>query len=301
VDAVDTSWVPRPPLNVARGGLTSATLTNTPDRGRTYAIGGFTTGFDTELDSVEVLDPERGRWHPIAPMRTARGNAAASVTRDGVFVFGGFARGKPLDVVEILDLASGRWRAGRPLPGVRGGAGAAAIGELSYVVGGFDADDRATGAVFAYDPHADTWRDCRPMRVKRGLLKVAALSGYLYAVGGAGDGRTFQAAVERYDPATDTWQATAPLSTGRGNPGVAVAGSHIVVVGGVGAGGALRTSERYDARTDRWHAMDPLLAAGRGSLAAAYVGGGRLVAFGGFEPTGGTPTASARVEALALR
>jgi hypothetical protein len=296
---VTVEWMPRPSLNVARGGLTGTT------HAVTYAIGGFTSGFGAELDSMEELDPVRGRWRPVAPMPTARGNPAAAAVRRDVYVFGGFVRDKALDVVEVFDPRSGRWRTGRPLPAARGGAAAAAIGGRIYVVGGFDDADRATATVFSYDPRTDTWDTVHPMGTRRGLLKVADLNGHLYAIGGVDDSRTFLSTVERYDAGSDRWQPVAPLLTGRGNPGVAVAGRHVFVIGGAGPAGPLRTTERYDARADRWHELEPLLAVGRASLSAAVTTGGRgndrgafLVAFGGFEVDGGPPIASARVEAL---
>jgi hypothetical protein len=51
-----STWTPRPSLNLARGGLISATVD-----GRTYAIGGFTNNF-RELRSVEVLEADSDGW-----------------------------------------------------------------------------------------------------------------------------------------------------------------------------------------------------------------------------------------------
>ncbi|GAA2656265.1 Kelch repeat-containing protein [Paractinoplanes durhamensis] len=283
-------WQARPSLNVARGGLIGTTT------GTTYAIGGFTSGFGTGLDSVERLDPAGGHWRLIAPMPTARGNPAAATVRGDVYVLGGYADDKILDVVEILD--GDRWRTGRPLPGARGGAAAAAIGDRLYVVGGFDATDNATTAVSVYDVHNDAWHDAHPMRTARGLLKAEVLDGHLYAIGGTVDVQVFQATVERYDPAADRWHTVAPLHTGRGNPGVAAdGGRRIFVVGGASANGPLRTTEVYEPHADRWRTLDPLLTVGRASFSAA-VHDDLLVAFGGFELTADTPTASSRVEAL---
>ncbi|WP_433378027.1 Kelch repeat-containing protein [Actinoplanes sp. CA-142083] len=291
-------WIPGPPLNVARGGLINATFKTA------YAIGGFTTGFGEELDAVERLDRDRGRWARVTPMPTARGNPAAAAAGERIYVFGGFIGDKPADVVEVLDPTAGAWQVRRPLPGGgRGGAAAAAVGERIYLVGGFDADDIATGATEAYDAIADVWHSVRPMPTRRGLLKLAVVGGQIYAIGGRDDNAASLPAVERYDPATDTWHAAAPMSTGRGNPGIAVAGGRIYAVGGQGAGVALRTTERYDPAADRWETLSPLLAVGRSSLSADHVViGGRdlLIAFGGFEIVGGTPVASARVESLAL-
>jgi N-acetylneuraminic acid mutarotase len=302
VPSSDTAaqWRPRPSLNVARGGLIDAMA------GKTYAIGGFTTGFGAELDAVEELDPAHGQWRLVAPMPTARGNPAAAGARGEVYVFGGFVRDKTVDVVEVFDPRTGHWRTGRPLPGARGGAGAAAVGDRVYVIGGFDADDIATAAVTVYDTHADTWQSVRPMPSKRGLLKVAQLDGRLYAIGGRDDNQVNQSAVQRYDPVADRWHTMAPLRTARGNPGVAAAARHLFVVAGAGPDGPLRTTERYDVHADRWQTLDPLLPVGRASLSAAYVTDGDaahghrdlLIAVGGFTVTDGLPTASARVEAL---
>src|SRR4051794_30692567 len=144
-------WVPGPPLTVARGGLINTTFKTA------YAIGGFTTGFRADLDSVERLDRTAGRWSPVAPMPTARGNAAAASAGERIYVLGGYVGDKPADVVEVFEPESNNWHTGRPLPGGRGGAAAAAIGDRIYVVGGFDADDVATDAVDVYDVAADEW------------------------------------------------------------------------------------------------------------------------------------------------
>jgi N-acetylneuraminic acid mutarotase len=293
-------WVPASPLTVGRGGLIGATFKTT------YAIGGFTTGFGADIASVERLDLRTGKWAPVAPLPTARGNSAAAAAIERIYVFGGYVGDKPSDIVEVYDPFADAWQAAKPLPGGpggRGGPGGAAIGDRIYLAGGFDADDVATDAVQRYDPAADAWRELHPMHTRRGLLKLAVLDGKLYAIGGRDDNAVSQTAVERYDPATDTWQKMAPLLTGRGNPGVAVADGHIYAVGGQGAGVALRTTERYDPAADRWEKFGPLLAVGRSSLSADVVivdGRRLLIAFGGFELLGSTPVASTRVESLTL-
>jgi N-acetylneuraminic acid mutarotase len=291
---VEDRWLPAPPLNTARGGLIDALL-KVP-----YAIGGFTTGFGKDIAEVERLDRPGGRWTRVAPMPTARGNAAATAAREEIHVFGGYLGDKPSDVVEVL---GDGWRRGRPLPAARGGAAAVTVDDRILVVGGFDENDLATDVVLEYQLTAGRWGTVRPMPTRRGLLKVAVLDGFVYAIGGRDDNAVSQTAVERYDPATDTWEPVAPLRTARGNPGVAVANGGIYAVGGQGAGVALRTTERYDPGSGRWTLLEPLLAVPRSSLSAAHLTGedrNVLVAFGGFEPFGGTPVASARVEVLGL-
>jgi N-acetylneuraminic acid mutarotase len=79
------SWTPRQPPNIARGGLASATV-----EGRIYAIGGYTTDFAEQLDSVEVLRPGTGTWELVAPMLTRRSNPGAAAVGNRIYVFGGF-------------------------------------------------------------------------------------------------------------------------------------------------------------------------------------------------------------------
>lgn len=295
------SWSPRPSLNVARGGLADATLGTT-----TYAIGGFSSGFAADLDSVEARDLATGEWRLVAPMHHRRGNPAAVAAGGQIHVFGGFVEDDTLDVVEIFDPTTGRWHMGRPLPSVRGGPGTASVGDRIYVVGGFGAEGAASGTVDVYDTRLDAWSSGRPMPTRRGLLKLAQLGGRLYAIGGVDDSGTFQSKVEQYDPGANTWRTVAPMRAARGNPGALVFGNRILVVGGADRSGALRTSEVYDPEADEWQALDALLPVGRASLSAVHLVSTpqdepEVIAFGGFEGALSKATATRRVEALPIR
>src|SRR5678816_2194085 len=80
MEKTTVTWIRRSPLNVARGGLTDATVDGT-----VYAIGGFTSGFGAELDAVEVYDAARDRWRRVAPLPTARGCPAAATAHGHVY------------------------------------------------------------------------------------------------------------------------------------------------------------------------------------------------------------------------
>jgi hypothetical protein len=78
--ANNATWTPRPLLNVARGGLASATA-----GGRIHVIGGFSSGFATTLASVEAHQPGNNTWELVAPMLTPRGNPAAAAAGNRIY------------------------------------------------------------------------------------------------------------------------------------------------------------------------------------------------------------------------
>ena len=292
------SWQSCPGLTVARGGLTTAAVGD-----RVCAAGGYTTGFGSTLDSVELRDPVGGAWTRVVPMKTPHGNPAAAGVDGRLYVIGGVRKtNDATNQGEVYDLATRQWdriknRPGGPVVG----PGSAALDGRVYVVGGGKGKDIGD-VVTVYDPGADRWSGAAPMPTARMLFRAVALDGLLYAVGGLTvEGKPFTAAVERYDPGTDSWTAVRPMGTGRGNPGVVATGGKVYVVGGAEgilgvATTALTTGEVYDPQTDTWSALEPL-PVGRASLGAEIAPDGSLLAIGGFEAGG---VASARVESLAV-
>ena len=296
--ANNTTWTPRPLLNVARGGLASATA-----GGRIHVIGGFSSGFATTLASVEAHQPGNNTWELVAPMLTPRGNPGAAAAGNRIYALGGFPSAEEevgTDLAEVFDRSANKWEPIARLPVATTGPGAAAFGGQVFLVGGGTADG-PVNSVHVYNPQTDSWSsDAAPMPTARELLKVTELGGRLYAIGGVND-TGFLATVERYTPATDTWETVTPMSTPRGNPGVVSTAGRIFVVGGAndvsGSPAPLQSSEVFNPNTNTWQPVDALLPVGRGSLSAEHGPGNVILAFGGFESG---VTASARVEALPI-
>jgi len=202
-------WVPASPLNVGRGGLIGATFKTT------YAIGGFTTGFGADLASVERFDRGTGKWAPVAPMPTARGNSAAAAAIEWVYVFGGYVGDKPSDIVEVYDPVADAWRSLHPMRTKRGLLKLAVLDGDLYAIGGRDDNAVSQPTVERYDPATDTWQSRAPLLTGRGNPGVAVVDGHIYAVGGQGDGVALRT-TERYDPVADRWEKIGPLlATGR--------------------------------------------------------------------------------------
>jgi N-acetylneuraminic acid mutarotase len=291
------NWTPRPSLNVARAGLASATA-----RGRIYAIGGFSAGFEASLDSVEARHPGTEEWELVAPMLTPRGNLGAAAVGDRIYAFGGAdTDNTPTDLAEVFDSAADQWEQIRQLPVPTSASGTAAFGGNIYVMGG-DTAGGTVGSVHVYNPQANTYNDAAPMPTPRAFVRVTELSGRLYAIGGVDEDVEFVAKVERFNPATGIWEKLAPMNTRRGGPGVVTTHRRIFVVGGAtGEFGPhhepLTSSEVFDGHA--WHPLDALLPVGRSSLCAERAPGNRILAIGGFEPADpGSTVPSTRVEGL---
>jgi N-acetylneuraminic acid mutarotase len=105
-------------------------------RGRIYAIGGRTAGFDTNLTTVESWRPGERRWRPEPPLPEARGGTGAAVVGRLIMSVGGEAPEGTIRSVYLFDLDTRRWSSGPSLPTPRHGLGAAAVARVVYVIGG---------------------------------------------------------------------------------------------------------------------------------------------------------------------
>jgi non-specific serine/threonine protein kinase len=111
-------------------------LAVTAARGRLYALGGRTRGFETNLRTFEVWTPGTQRWRRLAPLPQARGGTGAAVAAGSIVSVGGEAPSGTIAPVYAYDLARGRWRRLPDLPTPRHGLGVAAIGTRVYALAG---------------------------------------------------------------------------------------------------------------------------------------------------------------------
>jgi Kelch motif protein len=302
-------WIPRPPLNHARGGLDVATLGE-----HIYAIGGFDPNGPESNNSVNFMEARRiggdDRWHDVVPLPTARSNAQVAELAGFIYVAGGVGAGE-LDVVERFDLRSQSWQPCPRLPEQRSAGAAATLNGRIYIAGGYvshgSSEPRETAAVIVSDSDVREWTPVAPMKQSRGFLRMVAAHGYLYAIGGNHGGDTVST-MERYDPASNGWTTVAPMNQDRGVPGVVVSShgspSLIVVVGGSHIAGSefstLQSTEAYDLDTGQWRMPPAQLPQPRTSLVCALEADGAVLAIGGEVPSNGAADASRTVEALKL-
>jgi N-acetylneuraminic acid mutarotase len=111
-------------------------LAVTAARGRIYALGGRTRGYDTNVATFESWAPGERRWRRLARLPEPRGGTGAAAVAGSIVSVGGEAPSGTIPSVYAYDLARGRWRRLPDLPTPRHGLGVVAIGTRVYAVGG---------------------------------------------------------------------------------------------------------------------------------------------------------------------
>ena len=106
-------------------------------RGLVHALAGRTAGLDTNVRTVEALDPRTGRWRRRPPVPVARGGTGAAVLAGRIVSVGGEAPGGTVASVFALDLRARRWTRLPDLPTPRHGLGVVAhAGRVWAIAGG---------------------------------------------------------------------------------------------------------------------------------------------------------------------
>jgi hypothetical protein len=162
-------------------------------------------GGNPELDTIELYDPETGRWTSGSPMSGRRSGATATPLADGrVLVAGGFYAGM-LKSADIYDPATGSWTPAAPMTTGRSGHAAIPLRDgVVLVLGGCFFDHLASTE--RYDPVHDTWQPTASMPMTQCGPNVVGLPDGEVLL--AFDPRSQSTAT--YDPATDTWVSAKP-------------------------------------------------------------------------------------------
>ena len=245
--------------------------------GKIYSVGG--------VDGVEVsdrgfvYDPDKSSWSPIAPLPSARENAAGAFIGDTFFVNGGWGPDlRATKTTFAYTPARNTWRKVADAPIATAGAGRAVLDGKLYVIGGCtnacDGQD-----VQVYDPATDSWQLVASYPMSAGHLACAALDDSLYCAGGVRRGGTTWQNTYAYSPAADTWTPRADLPIPLWGMGYTAAYDQLIVSGGINGGVLTNASYAYDPRTDAWS----VLPAANKPL---YRGGSTC----GFYRVGGSPT-----------
>jgi len=260
-DHASTAWVPAGAVAEARHALSAC---NTGDWG-VCAIGGWADG-NSCTGAVDFLDlrtdPTSATWRSLAPLNTPRKLHGAAGLPDGrLFVFGGRigddARAGPIAGAEAYDPTSNAWRDVCPLP--FGACACACVdgseqsshrsvdgsdersrrsvyvatwgadnpeGNASTKRGGKDPRVGEAGALWRYDPDADTYeRMCGlPLPDWYGFA-MCAFDGWVYLVGGSTAGRWTGAAFRKKvdEGGESEWEELPPMKMVRRRTAAAVA------------------------------------------------------------------------------
>ncbi|KAM9335856.1 kelch-like protein 33 [Symphorus nematophorus] len=176
---------------------------------RLYAIGGDRE-INTNVDTVELYNPDTDAWSFVHPLDQALSGYAATVIDEGIFISGGF-NCKYVCLVSMFlyhpergttylaDMTNDRAQhCMEPLQG------------RLYVAGGvcnlrkFYTDQQACEV---YDPVTDSWTAFASLSVPHVGAASAVLEGKIYILGGyCQDDYSESGLVHRFDPSTERWQ-----------------------------------------------------------------------------------------------
>ena len=131
-DPDSDSWEPGPSLPLPIQGPTVATHNDL-----IYLTGGISDADSNRPCRSEtyVIDPDVGRWEPLAPVPTGRESSGVAVLGDLIYTFGG----KDPDAstaTEIYDVAADRWSVDAPMPVGKIWLSACAVGDRLFAMGG---------------------------------------------------------------------------------------------------------------------------------------------------------------------
>jgi len=116
--------------------------------GRVYAIGGRLAGIDTNLRTVEALDPRTGRWSRLPDLPDARGGTGAAAIAGRLVSIGGEAPEGTKRTVWALRPGAREWTPLPDLPTPRHGLGVVALaGRVWAVAGGPEPGLTVSGVV----------------------------------------------------------------------------------------------------------------------------------------------------------
>jgi len=284
--AQDGLWLEKRDMPEARFGFAIAVV-----NGRIYTIGGAADAeLNQLLSTVHEYDPIRDRWTRKEDMPTERFGLAASVVAGKIYAIGGWD-GNALATVEEYDPATNRWTTKADLPEARYTLSAIAVSGKVYAIAGRVHDDPGAaagqgppGAVFEYDPEADTWTE-KTAGHSGHWLATSVVDQMVYVFGGT---HFFHeqglAPVSVYDPAADTWtgrkRMAKPMITA-----TSTLDRTIFVVGGWShwddqekGQGFLTQVFKYDPPTETWTEVAELPTPRRPATAVVN---GRIYAIGG--------------------
>ena len=246
--------------------------------GLIYAIGGLTkNGYS--LSTVEVFNPETGKWTAAKAMTMLRSRVGVAVMDYKLYAIGGYNGTERLDDVEVFYPNTQKWMKVCSLNWKRSAVGAATLGNRLYVCGGYDGAI-SLKSVECYLPDKDKWIMVTNMSKHRSAAGVVALDDYIYALGGH-DGLSIFASGERYDYRSEKWTSITPMLTKRCRLGVATLRGKIYVCGGYDGSKFLQTAEVYDPDTKKWSFIAQMNV--MRSRVALVANGFKLYAIGGYD------------------
>ncbi|NKQ40606.1 MAG: tandem-95 repeat protein [Sulfurovum sp.] len=226
-------------------------------------------------------------WEPVAPIVTARQDAAVATYNDKLYVFSGSADSDNLSSSEVYDAQNDSWEDIANIPTPRTQAAAVALNDKIYVIGGF-ANYVSVDTVESYNPATDEWNSTvapLPQTVHGGQAVI--LEDSLYFVAGVNNWASVNT-LYRYNESNNTWSEMATLNIARSWHVAAVFNGKIYAFTGfTDTYEWTKTVEEYDPATNTWTTKSTEMPSARWVGAGAANKDGIIIAGGHTGPDEG--------------
>jgi hypothetical protein len=266
-------------LHIARAGAAAALL---PD-GEVLIAGGYTSQGVTT--STEIYDPATRTFRDGPRMEERRGDAAATVLRDGRVLFTGGEIGfnRFTNCSEIYDpqTQTFSWSGNMLAPRAEHTATLLRDGTV-LIAGGSTTGDATLADAEVYDPAAERFTSVGHMTAPRTKHSATLLADGRVLIAGGGSDYTWQhiqRSAEIYDPKTQSFTRTSDMNDPRfkdAESTVAMPDGSVLLAGGSSS------IERFDAKRMRFEVIDGHTSIARHFATATLLRDGSVLVSGGY-------------------
>lgn len=206
--------------------------------GKIYLAGGYSaeSGWNVDVVSAWVYDPEADTWESIVDMPTARAGHEMVALDDKIYVVGGLGP-EPTPLL-VYDPQTDAWETLADMLQPSDHLATAVLDGKIYAIGGRWSDGNMH-TVQRYDPETGSWELLAELPTARSGFTAGVVDGKIHTVGGEALASTCTYSQhEAYDPETNTWERYTDLPTSRhGLASTVVDDRWYVIAGATGAGG----------------------------------------------------------------
>lgn len=221
--------------------------------GTVLVVGGFTEE-EGNLAGVELFDPKRLEFQPIAAGIMRRQSHTATLLPNGtVLIAGGYgASSGASDTAEIFAPSTRRFSSTGPMKARRAEHTSAALPDgRVLLIGGRGADWSTLGSIEVYDPSTGVFSEVGQLSVPRtGHVSVLLRDGRIFIAGGhAGRGSTLTIydTAEIFDPRSGRSIVTGKIGSSRHKlDGVLLADGRVLLTGGSSEDGPRGSSNKVE-------------------------------------------------------
>jgi len=261
-NATAQAWRALPSMIIARAEYLAACPVN---GSVIVACGGLSSGFNSWLNSCEILDlKKQDGWKMIASMKAIRGYASGTILPDkkSFLMIGGYDGNVIISSCEKLDILSNAWSYVANLSDVRDLHSSVLYNNTVVAISGRATESIVHKSCEQYDPTTNTWSAFPSVLTGRHSFGAAVVLGKIYIAGGIVEAGFSVASVEVFDGVSWMLLASSPMTRDRWQHTAVVFQNKLVVLGG----SDVTTIEVFDPASNSWNASFPAMTVPAGRI-----------------------------------